>query len=180
MPFVPPQALVGGVCCNGGWGTCRRRLLGGTGTAARSCTNSGWNSEQREEGRATGDACVIVFSSGLGCWSGNWHWGASHSGSGGLWLCTHLGATRTLSHSSPSLPCFTVLQCVLLLGLTHLPHSLSPPWSAAGFPADFTLPLPHHPPSAPSAAPTSARPSAAGGLPLPRTDSLAGARDFSC
>ena len=89
-------------------------------------------------------------------------------------------ATRTLSHPTASLACFTVLQCVLLLGLAHLPRHLPPLWSAAFFPADLTISLLPHPPPAPSATPNSACLSAAGPLPLPRTHPLAGARDFSC
>jgi hypothetical protein len=49
--------------------------------------------------------------------------------------------TRTLSHSFPSLACFSVLQCVLLLGLAHLPRPCPPLWSAAGSLADLTLSL---------------------------------------
>jgi hypothetical protein len=84
---------------------------------------------------------VCVFSSGLGCWSGKWHWGASYAVGSGIGLCTCLGATRTPSSPSPSLLCFPPLQCVLLQGLTHLLRHSPPIWSAAGSLADLTLSL---------------------------------------
>ena len=139
--------------------------------------------EKRTKAERRGEhlgARVCVQLAGLGCWSGKWHWGASYAGSGGIGLCTRLGATQTLFHASPSLPCFTDLQCVLLLGLKHLLLHLTPLWSAARFPADLPLSLLPHTSSAPSATPNSARLSAAGGLPLPRTPPLAGARVFGC
>ena len=159
---------------------CLLEAVGGTGTAMRWWTYSGWSSEQRQRQGKGNQRRVRVFSSVLVCWLGKWHWGASHSDGGGLWLCTCLGATQTLSHPTASLPCFTVLQCVLLLRLTHLPRHLTPLLSAAGCPADLPLSSLSHPPSAPSSDPHSARLSAAGPLPLPCIHYLAGAGDFGC
>ena len=143
---------------------------------ARGHTAAGAANKGRETRGGQLGGRVYMFSSGCGCWLGKWHWGASHSDGGGLWLCTCLGATQTLSHPTASLPCFTVLQCVLLLRLTHLPRHLTPLLSAAGCPADLPLSSLSHPPSAPSSDPHSARLSAAGPLPLPCIHPLAGAR----
>ena len=108
---------------------------------ARGHTAAGAANKGRETRGGQLGGRVYMFSSGCGCWLGKWHWGASHSDGGGLWLCTCLGATQTLSHPTASLPCFTVLQCVLLLWLAHLPRHSPPLWSAAGSLADLTLSL---------------------------------------
>ena len=152
---------------------------GCSGTAVRSCTCSGWSSEQRQRGGEGNWGGVYVFSSGCGCCQG--------TGIGELRIlvvvvfgCVLVWGNTKFSHSSPFLLCFNVLQCVLLLGLAHLPQHLPPLCSAARSPAGRPLSLLSHPPSSSSATPTSARPSAAEGLPRPCTRLLTGARDFGC
>ena len=155
------------------WGRRGARvLLCVRGHAAAGAANKG-----SEQGRATGSRVCVQL--GLGCCQG--------TGIGELRIlvvvvldCVLVWGNTKFSHSSPFLLCFNVLQCVLLLGLAHLPQHLPPLCSAARSPAGLPLSLLSHPPSSSSATPTSARPSAAEGLPRPCTRLLTGARDFGC